>query len=152
MGFDGLFTAGALLCFDPFWFPDGGTPKRKYFVVLHRDAGSLLLVSLPTTKDHVPSDIDTKPGCMEIPERNFNAFVFPAGSPVTETFAFPRDTYIYGGSVHAYSLDALKKPVEESLSAVSSLGHIIPSLFMELLTCMRESSAVRRKYRNLLRT
>lgn len=31
------FEAGAILYFDPFIFQDGGTPKRKYFVVLKRN-------------------------------------------------------------------------------------------------------------------
>lgn len=150
MEFRDYFVQGALLCFDPFWFPDGGKPKRKYFVVLQKKDTSLLLVSLPTSKDHIPSDVAFRAGCIELPERNFNAFVFPANDYVTETFAFPNNTFIYGSNLHAYDLEAIIKPVLESLSTVTRLGNIQPKLFKELVTCLKTSSSVRRKYQKLL--
>ena len=39
----------------------------------------ILLASLPTSKDHVPSDLEVKYGCLNIPERMLNIFVFLAG-------------------------------------------------------------------------
>lgn len=56
--------AGTLLYFSPFWFPDGGQPKPKYFVVLYNEDKDMLLASLPTSKDHIPSDIEMQAGCI----------------------------------------------------------------------------------------
>lgn len=150
MELDDLFITGTLLRFDPFWFPDGGQPKPKYFVVLHKDDSSVLLASLPTSKDHVPSDVAMQSGCIELPERNFNAFVFLAGSQVTDTFAFPRNTFIYGGGIHVYDYEAIKHPVENSQSNVTKIGAILPSLFAELIACLKASTSVRRKYKKML--
>jgi hypothetical protein len=53
-----MFEEGNLLLFRPFIFKNGATPKDKFFLVLGKDIqGGLLLASLPTSKDHVPSDV-----------------------------------------------------------------------------------------------
>lgn len=150
MELDDNFASGALLRFDPFWFPDGGQPKSKYFVVLYKGEDSLLLASLPTSKDHVPSDVSFRAGCIELPERNFNAFVFPAHDFVTDKFAFPRNTFIYGSSIHSYNLEAIKLPVENSLSTITMIGTIRSDLFAELINCLKKSDSVRKKYKRLL--
>ena len=49
-----MFKEGQLLRFDPFIFKNGAKPKPKYFLVLAIQDTSMLLVSLPTSKDHVP--------------------------------------------------------------------------------------------------
>ncbi len=69
-----MFEEGTLLLFRPFIFPDGGEPKQKFFVVLKNVDGDMLLASLPTSKDHVPADIELKQGCLEIPERMVKVF------------------------------------------------------------------------------
>ena len=38
----------------------------------------MILASLPTSKDHVPSDIVVNIGCIDLPNRQVNVFVFPA--------------------------------------------------------------------------
>lgn len=54
-----MFEEGSLLLFRPFIFKNGVTPKDKFFLVLGKDIqGGLLLASLPTSKDHVPSDVE----------------------------------------------------------------------------------------------
>jgi hypothetical protein len=64
-----MFEPGNLLYFEPFIFPDGGEPKNKFFVVLGDVDETVLLASLPTSKDHIPSDVEVKSGCLEIAER-----------------------------------------------------------------------------------
>ena len=49
MELDKRFQQGAILYFDPFIFPDGGSPKPKYFLVLKHVDDTLLLASLPTS-------------------------------------------------------------------------------------------------------
>ena len=63
-----MFEEGSLLLFRPFIFKNGVTPKDKIFLVLGKDIqGGLLLASLPTSKDHVPSDVEVKHGCLDMP-------------------------------------------------------------------------------------
>lgn len=53
-----MFETGNLLLFKPFLFKNGALPKNKFMVVLGKDAdGSMVLASLPTSKDYVPSDM-----------------------------------------------------------------------------------------------
>lgn len=76
-----MFDEGDLLCFDPFKFEDG-TSKPKFFVVLKNENGLSLLASLPTSKDHIPADLDVHAGCYEFPDRGVNVYVFLAGENV----------------------------------------------------------------------
>ena len=65
-----MFEAGNLLFFRPFVFKNGASPKNKFMVVLGQDAvGNTVLASLPTSKDHVPSDIEVKGGCIDLSDR-----------------------------------------------------------------------------------
>ena len=81
-----MFEEGNLLLFRPFIFKNGVTPKDKFFLVLGKDIqGGLLLASLPTSKDHVPSDVEVKHGCLDIAERFVNVFVFISGEEILNT-------------------------------------------------------------------
>ena len=71
-----MFEKGNLLLFRPFVFKNGAMPKDKFFLVLENVDGNLLLASLPTSKDHVPSDVEVKHGCLDLAERFVNVFVF----------------------------------------------------------------------------
>ena len=74
-----MFEKGNLLLFRPFVFKNGAMPKDKFFLVLENVDGNLLLASLPTSKDHVPSDVEVKHGCLDLAERFVNVFVFLSG-------------------------------------------------------------------------
>lgn len=71
-----MFEEGNLLRFVPFLFKNGAVPKPKYFVVLKSLNGDMLLASLPTSKDHIPADMTMGRGCLDVPERRLNIFVF----------------------------------------------------------------------------
>ena len=95
-----MFEEGNLLLFHPFLFKNGAMPQDKFFLVLKKIEDDILLASLPTSKDHVPSDLEVKHGCLNIPERMFNAFVFLIGENVATkedgtSFSFNRNTFIY---------------------------------------------------------
>lgn len=77
-----MFEEGNLLFFRPFLFKNGAESQDKFFLVLKKLDGDILLASLPTSKDHVPSDLEVKHGCLNIPERMFNVFVLLSGENV----------------------------------------------------------------------
>lgn len=62
-----MFEEGNLLFFRPFLFKNGAEPQDKFFLVLKKMESDILLASLPTSKDHVPSDLEVKYGCLNIP-------------------------------------------------------------------------------------
>lgn len=56
-------TEGTLLYCEPFVFKNGATPKPKYCIVLGQIGDKVMMVSLPTSKDHVPADAMMERGC-----------------------------------------------------------------------------------------
>ena len=124
-------TEGTLLYCNPFVFKNGATPKPKYFIVLANTDDGVMLASLPTSKDHVPADAEVVRGAVNIPERGVNAYVFEAGDQVTDTYCFPRRTYVYGEQVDDYT--------EEDLNAMGSTIQNLGVLKSELLADLKAS-------------
>jgi hypothetical protein len=56
-----MYTPGNILYFTPFYFPDGGKEKNKYFIVLAIHEESTLIATLPTCKDHIPANTKKNP-------------------------------------------------------------------------------------------
>ena len=104
------FHRGNLLYFNPFIFPDGGTPKPKYFLVLANVGDDVLLASLPTSKDHVPADIPVK----------------------------------------TYTSEAFAEQEETNQTTVCTIGTIRDDVFSRIIDCLKNSDAVRNRYKKLL--
>lgn len=141
-----MYEEGKLLKFSPFKFKNGNTSKSKYYVVLKRIDDEVMMAALPTSKDHIPADAMVVDGCVDIPERRVNAFVFSPNTQITETFRFSLPTFIYGESVDEYEqqyLDAMDAEVED-------LGNMDSSLFQQLKDCIKKAALLKRKYRSLL--
>jgi len=141
-----MYQEGQLLKFSPFEFKNGNTPKPKYYVVLKHINEEVMMASLPTSKDHIPSDALVSDGCVDIPERQVNAFVFSPKTQIIDSFHFELPTFIYGESVDEYEqqyLDAMNAEVED-------LGLMEPSLFQQLKDCIKKASLLKRKFRKLL--
>ena len=142
-----MFAEGQLLRFDPFLFKNGAPSKPKFYVVLkHMDSADVMMASLPTSQDHVPGDLSDRTGCVNFPERGVNAYVFAAGEQVTDAFAFPLRTYVYGEQVDEYSqsyLDAMGSKVED-------LGVLPEDRLEALRKCLKQSPLIKRKYFKLL--
>ena len=125
-----MFSPGNLLYFNPFIFPDGGTPKPKYFLVLAETGNDVLLASLPTSKDHVPSDLPVVSGCLELPERMVNAYVLLANTPITDNgFSFRVNTFIYGANIKTYDSSAFLSQKQNSETEITLIGKLSDYLF-----------------------
>ena len=150
-----MFEEGNLLKFTPFLFKNGAIPKPKYFVVVREIEGSLLLASLPTSKDHIPADVEIRSGCLEMAERQVNVFVFLSGEVVAtdednDGFSFPLNTFIYGADIDTYPSSAFIKQLEEGLTSISLIGKLQDPIFQELKDCLKTSRLVKNKFRRLL--
>ena len=51
-----MFEEGNLLFFRPFLFKNGAESQDKFLLVMKKLDGDILLASLPTPKDNVPTD------------------------------------------------------------------------------------------------
>ena len=146
-----MFEPGNLLYFNPFIFPDGGDPKPKFFVVLGEVEETVLLASLPTSKDHIPSDIEVTSGCLEIPERMVNAYTFLANEVITENgFFFEKNTFIYGQNVKTYNTIAFSEQEKAGETEIEFMGRMKSDIFTALKDCLRNSDAVRKKFKKYL--
>ena len=141
-----MYQTGELIKFSPFVFKNGNQPKPKYCIVLGQIDDKVMMVSLPTSKDHVPSDVTLEHGCVDIPERGVNAFVFNLSDQVTSSFSFPRPTFVYGEQVDEYE----QKYLDEMGGTVELLGQIDPIMFQAIKDCLKKARLLRRKYRKLL--
>lgn len=150
-----MFEKGNLLFFRPFLFKNGATPENKFFLVLKKLDGDILLASLPTSKDHVPSDLVVKRGCLNIPDRMFNVFVFLAGENVAvkedgTSFAFKKNTFIYGANLDVYPVGQFDLQERMAQTQIEKIGTLDKSIFTELITCLSASKMVKNKFRRIL--
>ena len=146
-----MFEPGNLLYFNPFIFPDGGVPKPKFFVVLGEVDETLLLASLPTSKDHIPSDIEVKSGCLEIPDRMVNAYIFMANEVVTDNgFFFEKNTFIYGQNIKTYNSVAFLGQTASGKVVIEKKGKLKDEVFTALKDCLKNSDSVRKRYKQYL--
>lgn len=77
-----MFEEGNILYFKPFYFENGDTPKPKYFLVLRNMEEELVLASLPTSHDHIPSNMQKRHGCIDDSTINFNCYYFKEGKNI----------------------------------------------------------------------
>lgn len=141
-----MYAEGQLLRFDPFVFKNGRPQKPKYYLVLKHMGGDLMMASLPTSQDHVPADLGDMTGCVNHVERGVNVYVFDAGEQVTDRFAFPLRTFVYGEQVDEYSQAYL----DEMGSHVDDLGILPDERLRSLRKCLKQSPLIKRKYMKLL--
>lgn len=146
-----MFEPGNLLYFNPFIFPDGGEPKPKFFVVLGEVDETVLLASLPTSKDHIPSDVEVTSGCLEIAERMVNAYIFMANEVVTENgFFFEKNTFIYGQNIKTYNTAIFLQQQIAKQIEITEKGKLKNDVFIALKECLKNSDAVRKKFKKYL--
>jgi len=150
-----MFEEGDLLHFDPFYFEDG-TSKKKYFLVLKNENGMTVLASLPTSKDHIPADMDVHAGCFEFSDRGINAYVFMAGDDIAinpstgQHFSFSQNTFVYGANLDMFPLATFVAQQLSGQTNVTVKGKINQDIFDDLIKCLKQSSSVKNKYKRML--
>jgi hypothetical protein len=90
-------------------------------------------------------------GCVELPEINFNCYVFcPNEIATTCGKSFPLPTFIYGYHLDTYQVDELKELYKIENVDYTIFGELKPDLFKELIDCLIKSKTVKTKYIKLL--
>ena len=150
-----MFNEGNLLHFTPFYFSDGSS-KPKFFIVLNKDDSEVLLASLPTSKDHVPGDLEVRSGCYELPERNVNVYVFMKDTAIATDlstglpFSFHMNTFIYGADLKRFPAVAFLEQVSNGETVIELKGKINSFIYEDLKRCLKNSASVKNKYKKLL--
>ena len=146
-----MYTPGNILYFKPFIFPNGHTPKNKYFIVLKTIDNNILIASLPTSQDHIPKMVQKEHGCIDRPEYQVNCYCFQPTKTVTKNgFAFPVETFVYG-----YQVDQFVKNNFDSMYVVDGIdyeikGELLNEEYEALINCIKKSASVSRKIRRWL--
>lgn len=145
-----MFSPGNLLYFSNFIFPNGNPSKPKYFIVLNSVDDEVIVASLPTSKDHIPSSLPKKHGCIHNDKMCVNCYYFEKGRPISECgFGFPRDTYVYGEQVMMLDAELLKKDYKEGVDVEKKCRLAFPE-FESLVSCLSKSTSMKRKIKRYL--
>lgn len=149
---DELFEEGRVLYFTPFFFKDKvGGQKPKYFIVLKKLDQEVVLASLPTSKDFVPSSIEKVHGCIDHPNINFNCYFFAAGQKICSNgFCFPMETYVYGFRLQTHKIADFRVQAEKGETEITVKGQLMAAEYRAIVDCLKMSPAVKRGYRNVL--
>lgn len=149
---DGLFKEGKVLYFTPFFFKDkDGGQKSKYYIVLKKLDQEVVLASLPTSKDFVPSSIEKVHGCIDHPDINFNCYYFAAGQKICSNgFCFPIETYVYGYRLQTHKIADFIMQAEKGETVITEKGQLVVEEYSAIVDCLKMSPAVKRGYRNVL--
>ncbi|MBO7562368.1 MAG: hypothetical protein J6T04_05735 [Bacteroidales bacterium] len=151
-----MFKEGSILYFKPFYFKNGAEPKNKYFIVLKNIEDNLLLASLPTSKDHIPSDMTIKFGRCEIREKGVSAFVFMGGKDIatepssTNRFSFPQNTFIYGEQLDTFPLSTIRKQIESKVTKVTLVGILDSDILDDIIGFIKQSCTVKGRFKKML--
>jgi hypothetical protein len=146
-----MYSPGNIIYFDPFYFSDGSLPKPKYFISLKEGENNNVLASLATKLDCVPVTMHKKHGCLDNPTINFNCYCFEKDRIVTEaSWGFPKETYIYGYRLALFDLTDLKSKYKIETVDYQRKGKLIEKEYNAIISCLKNSPAVKRKYRRML--
>lgn len=142
-----MFEQGSILYFKPFYF-ENGTYKNKFFLVLKNLENETLLVSLPTSKGHIPDDYFLRNGgCVNIFEKMLSCYIISPNTPVTTCGKyFEVYTYLYGGLLKVYDL----KEITDKYNFVTNYtywGMMKKELFLDILECFKRSKMVKSYYK-----
>lgn len=146
-----MLETGNLLYFTPFFFKNGNTAKSKYFIVLHVHESTIVVGSLPTRTDNIPTFLNKKHGCINDEGAQFNCYCFEKDATITNNgFSFPFDTFIYGEQIDTYEVTKLQEIYPKEDIDYEIVGKLEKQEFDAIIDCMKNSSRVKRKIKRML--
>jgi hypothetical protein len=148
-----MYIPGMIIYFTPFYFSDGSS-KNKYFLVLATCENSLLVASLPTSKDHIPRSIKKKHGCINDDTIRINCYFFEAGTIISECgkFGFERDTCIYGEQLTFADTQTMRSVYKKEGTDYRVLCKLSNTEFQSVKECLKKAGVVKNKFKKYLTT
>lgn len=145
-----MFDTGNILYCQNFIFNNGNTPKSKYFIVLKREADGIIIGSLPTRTNKIPSFVDVPHGCVNKNENLFNCYLFQAEKPICENgFYFDLPTFVYGDDAEIYEAKTVESNYTLDINYKVE-GKMLKEEFEKLIDCFKNSNAVKNKIKRRL--
>ncbi len=141
-----MFKAGHIYFFAAFKFNNGDTPTEKYFIVLKETKNSILIGTLPTRNNKIPSFVDKNHGCINIEERMYNCYLFEKNKSVCNNgFSFDMPTFVYGSDLDYYPKEKFiaDHPVEGE--DFLEKGELSVDEFKNVVECFKNSSGVKHR-------
>jgi hypothetical protein len=146
-----VFQEGQVILFTPFYFKNGDKSKDKFFIVLKNIDDKVIIASLPTSVNKIPSFIKESHGCINHDDRCFNCYLFEAARPVCSNgFAFKLHTHIYGNEVEDYELSILNSVYGIEGIDFVLIGTLLEEEYKNLLACLKNSNSVKRKIKKYI--
>lgn len=140
-----MFKAGHIYCFSAFVFNNGNDPKEKYFIVLKETQDGVILGTLPTRTNKIPSFVDKVHGCININDRLYNCYLFNKGAVICKNgFSFDLPTFVYGSDIDYYSKEKLESDHPTEGVDFILQGELTDNEFKNLMECFCNSDAVKR--------
>lgn len=111
----------------------------------------MLLATLPTSKNHVPTKLDKEFGCVEVSEACINCFIIPANLKITTCGkCFDLRTHIYGYQLDTYEVSDLETLYQFEKVNYEVFGEMDPAIFSQLIDCLKNSKSVKYKHIRML--
>ena len=145
-----MYSQGVIFYFTPFYFKDGNPCKPKYLIVLVNNNGENIVVSLPTRKDSLPSQISLNHGCINDNSISVNCYHFKKEEKICDNgFSFPIDTFIYGYSVDLWEITLLDEIYKTEGIDYEIMGTLTESEYQSIIKCFANSTSVKGKFRKV---
>ncbi len=146
-----MFKAGHIYYFKSFKFNNEAEPKEKYFIVLKETKNSILIGTLPTRTNKIPSFVDKEHGCINILERQYNCYLFQQNKPVCKNgFGFNLPTFVYGSDIDYYRKEKFMEDHPIDGTDYIEQGELSELEFKQLLECFQNSNAVKKGIKRAL--
>ncbi len=144
---------GTLLYIYNYLFDDLSS-KNKYFLVLKEiNETESILVSLPSSKDYIPSTAKIEHGCIDLSlTAQQTTYCFEKDKIITKdtSFCFPLNTFVYGQYLTSIKISdfTTKYPVEGV--HYEKIGILNDVEIDNIINCFKNSNVVKNKYKKLL--
>lgn len=146
-----MYSAGKLIYFDPFHFTNGAPSKPKYFLVLKVIESNAVLVSLPSSVNHLPQLQPLTHGCLELPDSCINCYIIEPGKAITKSgWSFPLHTILYGNWLDDVEISLMEARYSIEGVDYEIIGEILDEELKKIIECFANSSSVKRKYKRIL--
>lgn len=145
-----MFLPGQIIYFTSFQFKNGNTPKSKYFIVLASIENKIVIASLPTRTNSVPSFITVDHGCINMDERCYNAYLLQKDKIIGQNgFSFDMTTFLYGDQVEDYEVEFLES------NYIEGVDYLVQDVLLEkefdaMISCFKNSASVKFKIKKRL--
>ena len=145
-----MFLPGQILYFNSFQFKNGNPSKTKYFIILACVDNAVILASLPTRTNTVPSFVNIKHGCINLDDRCYNCYLFEKHKIIGEKgFCFDMPTFIYGNQIEDYSIQQMEANYMEGIDYIVE-DMLLKQEFDAIISCFKNSGSVKHKIKKRL--